>query len=175
MQNSLNPLRTFIAVTAILVIVLSACSTASPSTAPSSAPSAAPPAASPTPSTAAGGPLVSLETQGGECMQGACGGSVVIDTDGRVHTAAPENKELGTVPEATLQALATEIEQADFAAIKSRPFTDTCPIAFDGQQLIYTFTTPSGSERIDSCAVIVDPAHPLFVAVEAALAAGGAR
>jgi hypothetical protein len=108
-------------------------------------------------------------------MQGACGGVIVIDTDGRVHTPAPENKELGVVPDATLQALTTEIEQADFAAIKSRPFTDTCPIAFDGQQLIYTFATPAGSERIDSCQVIVDPAHPLFAAVEAALVAGGGR
>jgi hypothetical protein len=103
-------------------------------------------------------------------MQGACGGVVVIDADGRVHTGPPENEELGVVPEATLGGLATEIEQADFAAIKSRPFTDTCPIAFDGQQVIYTFATPSGDERIDSCEVIVDPANPLFAAVQAALA-----
>jgi hypothetical protein len=172
MQNSLNPLRTFAAVTAILVIVLSACS--APSSPSSSAPSSAPPA-NPSPSAVAAGPLVTVETQGGECMQGACGGVVVVDTDGHVHTAPPESKQLGVVPEATLQALTTEIEQADFAAIKSRPFTHTCPIAFDGQQLIYTFATPNGDERIDSCQVIVDPAHPLFAAVEAALVAGGAR
>jgi hypothetical protein len=165
MNAYLAPLRTFAAVTAILVIVLSACSAASSPPVPSGSPSS-PPSASP----AAGRSLVTVETQGGECMQGACGGVVVIDADGRVHTGPPENKELGVVPAATLGGLATEIEQADFAAIKSRPFTDTCPIAFDGQQVIYTFATPSGDERIDSCEVIVDPANPLFAAVQAALA-----
>ena len=69
-----------------------------------------------------------------------------------------------------MQALAVEIEQADFDAIKSQPFTDTCPIAFDGQQFVYTFSVTGGSERIDSCQVVVDPENPLFVAVNAALA-----
>ena len=160
MNAYLNPLPTFAAVAVILVIVLSACSAVS-APGSSSAPS---PTRSP-----ANGPIVTIETQGGECMQGACGGVVVIESDGRVHTAAPENKQLGTVSEATLDGLRTEIEQADFAAIKSRPFTDTCPIAFDGQQVTYTFATPSGPERIDSCEVIVDPANPLFAAVDAAL------
>ena len=123
----------------------------------------------PVPSIAVG-PLVSLETQGGHCLQGACGGTVIIDTDGRVHTTAPENKELGALSDVLLEALTIEIEQADFEAIKSRPFTDTCPIAFDGQELIYTFTTPSGDREIDSCQVIVDPAHPLFAAADAAFA-----
>jgi hypothetical protein len=166
MQNYLAPVRTFVAVAAILAILLSACSGAASSPGSSAGPST-PPTASPS---VAVGPLVSLETQGGHCLEGACGGTVVIDTDGRVHSAAPENKELGTLSDVLLQALTTEIEQADFAAITSRPFTDTCPIAFDGLELIYTFTTPSGVEKIDSCQVIVDPAHPLFAATDAAFA-----
>lgn len=166
MQNYLAPIRTFFAVAAILAILLSACSGAASSPATSAEPSS-PPSAVPSVAT---GPLVVLETQGGHCMEGACGGTVVIDTDGRVHTPAPESKDLGALSDVLLQALTTEIEQADFEAIKSRPFTDTCPIAFDGLQLIYTFTTPSGSEKIDSCAVIVDPAHPLFAAADAAFA-----
>ena len=69
-----------------------------------------------------------------------------------------------------MQALVVEVEQADFEAIKSQPFTDTCPIAFDGQQVIYTFWIVTHSEQIDSCQVVVDPANPLFVAVDAAIA-----
>jgi hypothetical protein len=166
MQNYLAPVRTFVAVAAILAILLSACSAAASSPGTSAEPSS-PPSAVPSVAT---GPLVTLETQGGHCMQGACGGTVAIDTDGRVHSTAPEAKDLGVLSDVLLEALTTEIEQADFEAIQSRPFTDTCPIAFDGQQLIYTFTMPSGTAKVDSCAVIVDPAHPLFAAADAAFA-----
>ena len=68
------------------------------------------------------------------------------------------------------EALATELSQADFVALMRRPFTGTCPIAYDGQETIYTFTTASGAVRIASCEVVVDPVAPLFVAVAAALA-----
>jgi hypothetical protein len=103
-------------------------------------------------------------------MDGPCGSTVVISADGSVKQTAPKAKDLGTVSEPTLEALMTEIQQADFDAIKSHPFTDTCPIAYDGQQFIYTFTVGSQVEKIDSCVVVVDPANPLFVAVSAALA-----
>jgi hypothetical protein len=127
--------------------------------------------ASPPPSTAPSGPLLTVETQGGECMQGACGGTIAIEADGRVHVTDPKPAELGTLSSVALEGLVTEIGAADFEAIRSRPFTETCPIAYDGQQIVYTFTTPSGPIRVDSCEVVVDPAHPLFVAVDAALAA----
>ena len=112
---------------------------------------------------------VTVETTGGLCVQGACGSIISIEPDGRVHQVKPEPKELGSVPQEIMRALVVEVEQADFDAIKSRPFTDTCPIAFDGQQFVYTFTIVSRTEQIDSCQVVVDPADPLFVAVEAAL------
>ena len=165
MQKPLGSIRAFVTVTVILIVVLSACGGAAASPGATPSPSAAPP--SPSPSVAAG-PLVTLETLGGECMAGACGGKVVIETDGRAHSVGDKPAELGTVPEVLLEALVIEIEQADFVAIQSRPFTDTCPVAFDGQERIYAFTTPGGVETIDSCKVVVDPAHPLFVAADAA-------
>lgn len=116
------------------------------------------------------GPLVTVETRGGECPQGACGSTIAIEADGRIHATAPAPVELGIVPAVTLGGLTTEIAQTDFAALKSHPFTDTCPVAFDGQEIVYTFSTPAGIERIASCEVVVDPDAPLFVAVSAALA-----
>lgn len=149
---------------------------------PTPAPSFAPPSAQPltptgpsasadepTPSGAADGVSVTVETTGGECLAGACGSTITIEPDGRAHQLKPAPAELGVVPEAIHDALVTEIEQADFDAIRSHPFTDTCPIAYDGQEIIYTFTIAARSERIDSCEVVVDPAHPLFAAVDAAL------
>jgi len=104
------------------------------------------------------------------CAQGACDSTIAIEVDGRVHAIAPAPTELGTVPDRGLEALNTEIAQADFAALTSRPFTGTCPIAFDGQETVYTFAIGSDIHRIASCEVVVDPAAPLFVAVSAALA-----
>jgi hypothetical protein len=172
MHNPFGSIRAFVAVTAILVFALSAYAGASASPGGTAGPSSAPPTAGPS---APAGPLVTLETLGGECTAGACGGKVVIEVDGRVHSTGDAAAELGVLPEVLLDALVTEIDQADFAAITSRPFTDTCPIAFDGQERIYTFTTPTGTETIDSCKVVVDPAHPLFVAADAAFAAVPAR
>lgn len=125
----------------------------------------------PTLSSAPAGPLVTVETRGGECPEGACGSRIVIEADGRVHATAPVGAELGSLPGVTLDGLATEIAKADFSALKSRPFTGTCPVAFDGQETIYTFGTASGAERIASCEVEVDPSEPVFIAVSAALAA----
>jgi hypothetical protein len=152
----------------LVAVLLAACSRSTSPSVISSVPPAAP-AASPGPS----GPLVTVETRGGLCAQGDCGLTIAIEADGRVHAIAPAPAELGTAPDAAIEALTTEIAQTDFAALKSRPFTGTCPIAYDGQETVYTFTTASGAERIASCEVIVDPGAPLFVAVAAALAAAG--
>jgi hypothetical protein len=115
-------------------------------------------------------PLVIVETRGGECPRGPCGSTIAIDPDGRVHATAPTRADLGMLSEANLDALQVEVARADFAVLESRPFTDTCPTAFDGQETIYTFATASGAVRIASCEVVVDPAAPLYVAVAAALA-----
>jgi hypothetical protein len=162
-------------------VLFAACATA-PTPAPSSAPPSIEPPSPSGPTTSpdaspavvvdesADGIWVGIQTLGGHCVQGSCDSTVVIEMDGRVHQVAPEEKELGTVPREILDALAVEVQQADFDAIRSRPFTDTCPIAFDGQQFVYSFWIVTHEERIDSCETVVDPANPLFVAVNAALA-----
>ena len=148
----------------LLAVALAACAGAAASAPPSpAAPS----------STTAGsggeGPLVVLEVRGGECPQGACGGTTVIEREGRVHTTAPEAAELGVVPSEVLQGLIVEIDQADFDALSARPFSGECPVNVDGQELIYTFGTANGQVRLASCEVEIDPENPLFVAVNAAI------
>ena len=66
---------------------------------------------------------------------------------------------------ANLEAMAALIEATDFEAIRAHPFTGTCPVAFDGQEVVYEFTTSDGVERIESCVTEVDPQHALFEAV----------
>ena len=117
----------------------------------------------------AAGPLVTVELRGGECAVAPCGMTVFLERDGRVHQAAKPPNELGTVPPDQLAAIDTAIKVTDFAALRSHPFTGECPTAFDGQEIVYTFAAPSGTERIASCEVDIDEGLPLFVAVETAL------
>lgn len=119
-------------------------------------------------------PLVTVTTRGGECPEGACGSTLVVERDGRLRHTAPENVVLGQVTPEALAALDGAIKTADFATIRARPFTGECPVNFDGQEVVYEFGAPGGVERIASCETEIDPNHPLFKAVEAALAAGGA-
>jgi hypothetical protein len=124
------------------------------------------PGTEPTPT----GPLVILETRGGDCPTGTCGGTVVIERDGWVRDMAPRALERGRIPEDRRRALEEAIRTTDFAALQAKPFDGECPVNFDGQEQIYTFGTAAGPVTLASCEVDIDPAHPLFVAVENAFA-----
>ena len=117
----------------------------------------------------AAGALVTVELRGGNCVGGPCDTVVILDRDGRVHSAAKPPNDLGVVPAAQLRTLQTLITASDFSAIKGQPFTGQCPTAFDGQEVVMEFDTKAGVQRIASCQVDVDWGHPLFVALSAAL------
>ena len=68
-----------------------------------------------------------------------------------------------------LAAIDAAIRLTDFEALKSHPFTGECPVAFDGQEIVFEFSTPAGPERLASCEVEIDYGLPLFVAVANAL------
>ena len=116
------------------------------------------------------GPVVTVEMRGGLCANGgACDSSVILDRDGRVHSAAKPPNDLGRVDGQAMAALAATIQATDWASLKSHPFTGECPIAFDGQELIFEFSVGTGTQRIASCEVDIDWGNPLFVAVGVAL------
>lgn len=114
-------------------------------------------------------PLVTVTTRGGMCAGGPCDNSVILERDGMVHAAAKPPNELGHVPGQAMATLTAAIAATDFAAIKSHPFTGQCPVAFDGQELIFEFSVGGTTQRIASCEVDIDWGHPLFVAVGVAL------
>ena len=118
------------------------------------------------------GPLVTVTTRGGECIDGPCGSVIAIDRDGTVRSVEPAAEApLGTVPAETLTALDAAIKTTDFAVLRAVPFDGECPVNFDGQEFIYEFGAPGGAERIASCETAIDPSHPVFAAVTAALVA----
>ena len=53
--------------------------------------------------------------------------------------------------------------------MKRHLLTGQCPTAFDGQEIIFEFGAPGGTQRISSCEVAVDYGSPLFMAVSTAL------
>ena len=116
-----------------------------------------------------GGPLLTVETRGGECINAPCGSTVIVERDGSVHAAAKPPNALGTIPADQLTALISAIKLTDFEALKSHAFTGQCPTAFDGQEYIFEFAAPTGTQRIATCEVAVDYGSPLFVAVSVAL------
>jgi hypothetical protein len=118
----------------------------------------------------AAGPVLTVTTRGGECVDGPCGSATIVERDGRVRTTAPAAADLGTLDPAALTALDSAIKTADYDAIRARPFTGECPVNFDGQEFVYEFGAPGGTERIATCETEIDPNHPLFDAISAALA-----
>ena len=118
-------------------------------------------------------PLVTVETRGGECAFGECREIVRIDADGSSHRLQPHPELVRAVPAELVDALAIEMDRANFPLIESRPFRSTCPTAYDGQETIYTFHLLDGDEAIASCHVAIDPADPLFRAVNAVLTPEG--
>ena len=116
------------------------------------------------------GPLLTVEMRGGLCADGgACDNSVILDRDGRVHAAAKPPNDLGHVDTQKMAVLTAAMQATDWAALESHPFTGQCPIAFDGQELIFEFSVGTGTQRIASCEVDIDWGNPLFVAVGVAL------
>ena len=112
---------------------------------------------------------LTIETRGGECPDGACGSAITIEADGRVQRGSGPDGARRRDQAVDLEALRIEIDQANFARSRAGRSPATCPTAFDGQETIYTFHVATGDEQIASCEVAIDPAHPLFVAVAAAL------
>lgn len=115
------------------------------------------------------GPLVTVQLRGGHCVEGVCDQSVVLERDGRVHSAEKLPNDLGVVPAEAMATLTAAVQAADYTALKSRPFTGECPVNFDGQEMIFEFGVGAGTQRIASCEVDIDWGHPLFVAVGVAL------
>ncbi len=119
------------------------------------------------------GPLVTITVRGGECPEGPCGATTVIERNGRVHRTAPAAAEVGALPADILTALDAAVKTTEFDVVRARPFTGECPVNFDGQEAIYEFGAPTGTERIATCETEIDPDHPLFLALSAAVTSVG--
>jgi hypothetical protein len=112
--------------------------------------------------------LFTLEAQGGLCQYGACSVVFRVRDDATFEVRqGMQLLDLGRFEAAEIERVQALIAATDFAALRARPFTDLCPIAYDGPQFLYTFHTPQGEEHLDSCASDLPDDEPLLAAVHA--------
>lgn len=107
--------------------------------------------------------IVSIKAHGGLCPYGECSAQQEIFKDGiykLIDGTGHEKK--ASIDQGDTRRLVDLIEKTDFQQIKSHPFKEICPTAYDGQEVLYSFYTSHGVEEIGSCQYQIDENDPLF-------------
>jgi hypothetical protein len=68
----------------------------------------------------------------------------------------------GVLSQHELRLLKERVQEANFSAIKSKPFKGTCPIAYDGTEVVYLFQLQRGVEEISACKYTINGKSLLF-------------
>jgi hypothetical protein len=68
----------------------------------------------------------------------------------------------GLLSDQELSLLQQRVKQTNFKGVKSKPFRGTCPIAYDGIEMVYFFQSLSGVEEISACKYSISGKSPLF-------------
>jgi hypothetical protein len=105
-------------------------------------------------------PLVKIYAHGGLCATGSeCQSTTILTGDGQYLL---NGKLVDTVSAQNVLKLQAAMKNTDFGALRKNTFTGTCPIAYDGQEVIYTFYLENKTEVISSCQVEIDDNADLF-------------
>ena len=108
-------------------------------------------------------PLVSIEWRGGLCPYGGCSTTLNVGSDGAYRFSEGDGTESTGFTDAALSSeLSDAIARADFDAVRVRGFTETCPTAYDGQEITYTFHGPAGDETMSTCEYVLEWTQPPF-------------
>ncbi len=153
------PRRPPVGVPAVLAAVLLAgCAGPAPVAAPSTSPVGDPDAL-----------LAGLVVQGGMCAGGPCRTAFTVLQDGgwRASRVTGERDGTGMLEGARLAELRSAV--AGTALGDAPPFTGTCPTAYDGQELVVTWTEAGRMRSASSCEVEFPAADPLPEALRSLL------
>jgi hypothetical protein len=100
---------------------------------------------------------------------GSCEQTATIEKGGRVRLAAKPPNDLGIVGPMDLVTLQGAIASTDFNLLRTHPFTGECPVNYDGQELVLTFSTPNGDQVLAACTTALDFTWPVLAALTKAL------
>lgn len=106
--------------------------------------------------------LITIIVSGGRCVYGLCRSELNINSDGSYTTVENKKKNSGQITKDDLMELQQLIQSTNFNEIKSKPFTGTCPTAYDGSEITYIVKVDNANESISTCKYAVDPNLPLF-------------
>lgn len=111
--------------------------------------------------------LASVSATGGLCPDATCASVFTVHGDGAwTQTTGGQVEQGGTLPSQTLTYLTAAI--ASTTILSAPAFTGTCPIAYDGVELVYSWTGPDGdTHEVSSCDTAIPPDDPLVVALAA--------
>ena len=116
--------------------------------------------------------VMSVFIHGGLCSYEACLTTAVLSSDGTFIIVGGEGTvSSGTISPELVSGLTDSIKKADFIEIRSNPFVDDCPTAYDGQENIYTFYINDREERVAACETAIDSEVEPFLSVDRALGA----
>ena len=68
----------------------------------------------------------------------------------------------GVLSQHEARLLKQRVQQVNFSVIKSKPFKGTCPIAYDGIEVVYLFQRSQGVEEISACKYAINGKSLLF-------------
>jgi hypothetical protein len=98
--------------------------------------------------------LVKVSYRGGLCPPTSpCESNVLIMRDGSVLKDGVLKK---TITQQQLESLKFAIVDGDYVTMHKHPFTETCPVVYDGQELVYSFSLNTYEEVLPSCTYDVD-------------------
>lgn len=129
---------------------------------------AAPPTPSATISIDSEAVLAGRNYAGGLCPDGPCSSTFTVLVDGSWEgTSSAGAVARGSVPTTVLSTLASAT--AATGLLSAPDFTGTCPTAFDGTEVTYTWTSPDGSvHEVSACDRQIPDDDPLVTALDAA-------
>ena len=125
---------------------------------------------------AATSPLVTYKTGGGllRCEPTTCVVAITIDRRGIVRSLRKDGSVLRQVRLGVVAGnrLARLVATTPLARLHPRPFTGTCPIAYDGLEITYEVRKGARVFRYDSCKVVI-PKLELFREIDRLVARAG--
>ena len=155
----------------VVVLALPGCARPEgPPAAPPATPTATSPVtASPAAPTQEGDPdalLAALEVRGGMCVDGPCGAALTVSRNGDwALTGDGEPERSGTLSGPRLDELAEAV--AATALHEAPAFEGTCPVAYDGQEYVVSWTRDGEPVEAASCTVAFPRSDPLLLALTA--------
>lgn len=160
------------AVVMVAGAMLAACSSSSGAATTSTPPASTSPSSAPVTAPAEATFLASRTETGGMCPDGGCLASFAVSSDGTWNLVSSTANRSGALPADVLAALTTAATTTSL--LDAPAFTGTCPTAYDGSEVVYSWRDSGGAtQTVSACDKAVPDTDPLVTALAQAEGAAG--